>query len=520
MLTKPKTALPAASTASTAQPAAIKRARQRARCVAASRARVAASSRSACSFASRSRRVSRLARTTRQSTSCVSSTRRTSSRSSMRSRRRSTSTVSAPGALTVLVDRRLLRIEERLDVRRVELTHDVLCRVVRASRDTRREREAKEHAERELAATRAREAATQRALWRARLIAAGCAVLAVLAAGSAVFGYVNMRRARAAEAHAQHTGELADKARTQAEGLVSYMIKDLAPSLEQYGRVALLTKLTDQAVRYFNELPPELKGPVSLANGADALSWAAYMKLLSGDSAGATKTRQRSIATWERAVAAVPGDPRAALGLTFEKFIAGQDDTLALGEQEKRQRDGLAELRRLHQSHPEDREITRTMAWCLWIFGFQVGYVWGHPPEEVAAAEEAIGLLDGLLATDPKNPILLASYISAMQARADGTQFSGDQAKAIQYSEAALVFAEKALQADPGNLALISAAAHCGNNLSYRAGNMDDTRALEGERLARGHWKTLTQLDPNNAEYRRGFAWSHMMEARYWIKTV
>ena len=37
----------------------------------------------------------------------------------------------APDALATLVDRRLLRIEERLDMRRVELTHDVLCGVVR-----------------------------------------------------------------------------------------------------------------------------------------------------------------------------------------------------------------------------------------------------------------------------------------------------------------------------------------------------------------------------------------------------
>jgi len=57
----------------------------------------------------------------------------------------------APDALAVLVNRRLLRIEERLDVRRVELTHDVLCSVVRSSRDVRHEREARDATERLLA---------------------------------------------------------------------------------------------------------------------------------------------------------------------------------------------------------------------------------------------------------------------------------------------------------------------------------------------------------------------------------
>ncbi len=52
----------------------------------------------------------------------------------------------APDALATLVDRRLLRIEERLDMRRVELTHDVLCSVVLASRNLRQEREARDEA--------------------------------------------------------------------------------------------------------------------------------------------------------------------------------------------------------------------------------------------------------------------------------------------------------------------------------------------------------------------------------------
>src|SRR5262249_3839567 len=54
----------------------------------------------------------------------------------------------APGTVPLLVNRRLLRIEERLDARRVELTHDVLCGVVKYSRDQRHEREAREETER------------------------------------------------------------------------------------------------------------------------------------------------------------------------------------------------------------------------------------------------------------------------------------------------------------------------------------------------------------------------------------
>jgi len=110
-----------------------------------------------------------------------------------------------PGTLATLVNRRLLRIEERLDVRRVELTHDVLCGVVKSSRDLRREREAHEATERVLAEQREREMAARRALVRARRIAAGCTVLAAAALIAAGLAVLSTQRARRAEFEAQQT---------------------------------------------------------------------------------------------------------------------------------------------------------------------------------------------------------------------------------------------------------------------------------------------------------------------------
>src|SRR5204863_12188 len=87
-------------------------------------------------------------------------------------------------AFAAVIEPRRLRVEERLDVGRVELTHDVLTGVVKASRDLRLERQARDDIERKLAEQRAREDATRRALSRTRRIAAGCAVLAVVAIAS------------------------------------------------------------------------------------------------------------------------------------------------------------------------------------------------------------------------------------------------------------------------------------------------------------------------------------------------
>jgi len=160
----------------------------------------------------------------------------------------------APDSLAKLVDRRLLRIEERLDVRRVELTHDVLCSVVASSRDLRHEREARDEAERQLAAQREREAETRRTLKRTRRFAYVAAGLMLAALASALFGWFNYRRAHEADLAAQ-------KARADAEKLVGFLIEDFYEELEPTGRLDTLGKLAHQAVSYFDGLPPELMTP-------------------------------------------------------------------------------------------------------------------------------------------------------------------------------------------------------------------------------------------------------------------
>ncbi|MGE0356406.1 MAG: hypothetical protein AB7P08_05760 [Burkholderiales bacterium] len=177
----------------------------------------------------------------------------------------------APDALATLVNRRLLRIEERLDVRRVELTHDVLCGVVRASRGMRLAREARENAEAQLEAQRAREAATRKALVRARQVAAVCAVLALGAVVSAIFGYVNMNRAKEAEAKAQQTRQMAESARGESEKLLVYLLDDFVRELDPVGRIDIVASLAKRALDYYKGLPPELRTPDTERNRAMAL---------------------------------------------------------------------------------------------------------------------------------------------------------------------------------------------------------------------------------------------------------
>ena len=189
----------------------------------------------------------------------------------------------APNTLAVLVNRRLLRIEERLDVRRVELTHDVLCGVVKSSRDERHEREKGEATERLLAEQRERELAARRALVRARQVASVCAVLAIAAVFAAILAYLSTQRAHRAERVAEQTRTAAEQAREQAEQLLGYLTDDFARELESSGRLEVVADLAKREIGYFHALPASLKGPGTTRNGAMALLQYARAKRTLGD---------------------------------------------------------------------------------------------------------------------------------------------------------------------------------------------------------------------------------------------
>src|SRR6185437_2560412 len=131
--------------------------------------------------------------------------------------------------------------------------------------------EARDEAERKLTDQRARERATRKALVRARQIAAVCAVLAIGAAASAVFGYASMKRAQRAEAQALETRTLAESARGEAEKLVVYLLDDFYLELEPLGRLDIVASLAKRAVDYYAALPAELRTRETERNRALAL---------------------------------------------------------------------------------------------------------------------------------------------------------------------------------------------------------------------------------------------------------
>jgi hypothetical protein len=131
-------------------------------------------------------------------------------------------------ALEELVDRRLLRLEERGGQVRVELTHDRLAGVVQVSRRNRRQKEAiaKAHHEREVL----RAGARKRTL--------GLIVLSILAIGAVVAAIYGLRQRDLAQQR-EHEAVVAraetDYSRAEAERLAEFLVDDLTAKLSSVG---------------------------------------------------------------------------------------------------------------------------------------------------------------------------------------------------------------------------------------------------------------------------------------------
>ncbi|TCG03486.1 hypothetical protein BZM27_48105 [Paraburkholderia steynii] len=204
--------------------------------------------------------------------------------------------LSLPGitreALDALIQRRLLRVDERQHIRRLELTHDVLTRVVKESRDQRRAREA------EAQAALAQQGAwlRQRRNRRNGLIALVGIVLIVGLAGLA--GWY-------ARARADYARERAEYARELAEDLVQFMVFDLRDKLAPIGRLDLMASVNAKVAEYYGKIgatnspASENRRAASYSNQGDTL-------LALGKLAGARKAYEQSLAISERLA---KGDP-------------------------------------------------------------------------------------------------------------------------------------------------------------------------------------------------------------------
>ena len=345
-----------------------------------------------------------------------------------------------PDALANLVNRRLLRIEERLDMRRVELTHDVLCSVVLSSRDKRHEREARELAQRQLAEQEARQASSHRALVRARMIAAVCTVLMLISVASAGFGWVNLQRARAADAAAQ-------KSRSDAEKLVGFLIEDFYAELQPTGRLDTLGKLAHMTVGYYDGLPANLVTPRTQTYRAMALVREASALNAHGDQDAAFAKFGEAQRVFEQLRAAGDKSEPVTYGLALALMEQGSG-VVGGNRGTARQLEQAANLLRpLVRGPSPTRRVRQLYADVLNFFSHTQPKVQG-----IATCEEARQVLAGLGALDFTDLNAASAYADTADSQARHALNLGRIDEAQKLEQLVYEMAEKVLAQRPSDL--------------------------------------------------------------------
>jgi tetratricopeptide (TPR) repeat protein len=415
-----------------------------------------------------------------------------------------------PAALALLVNRRLLRVEERLDQRRVEITHDVLCPVVKASRDARHEREAREEAERQLVAQRAREEATKRSLVRTRYVAIGCAVLALGALASAIFGYMNMKRAQEAEAQALKTRALAESARGEAEKLIVFLLEDFQLELEPVGRLDIVAALSKRALDYYNGLPEELRTADTQRNRALAQVRYGYALRNMGRLDEADKALTDAIAVLSRLRDSGDKSENTLVGLGLGYVgLARVKGSQALGaEEEKLSAQGEAALKPLMTGSPSTR-VLRAYGLVTNYLGF-AQMRQAHQEQAVQTLEssrDAFRRIDGLSMTDVR---AVAAYTEAAGWLVDTLVQLGrsDQARLI--GEESMRLSTAILDERPGDLTALRSRALLAVTLAdLESDAMRVGTSLTFAEAGARDWETFVKLDPRNV-----IGWNNLMSAR------
>jgi hypothetical protein len=402
-------------------------------------------------------------------------------------------------ALATLVNRRLLRVEERLDIRRVELTHDVLCAVVKASRDQRHEREAREATERQLADQRAREHAARKALVRARQIAAGCIVLAVLAVAAAVFATVSLHRARQAEHLAQQTRAQSEQARDQTERLLGYLSEDFGRDLESFGELKTVAEFAQRQIDYFHGLPAQLKSPQSVLNGAIALvSHGRTMRLI-GDAERSRADDQEAMDLLQHRVDA--GDHSAttivALGMAYTE--------LANLEDSRDEPAGPADAQRaLVLLRPEAQAADATAGAQLAYADALIRRGWEQnataPAEAVKSFDEAKRVTEALGAVSLGNVFAATDHADADGYAASALMTLGRLDAATAAGRAGEDLARRVLVQRPGNRQALHAQSMSLNYLmAIPVVRLDPAQSIQLGPQALESGKVTLGLDPDNA---------------------
>jgi len=407
----------------------------------------------------------------------------------------------AATTLATLVNRRLLRTEDRLDRRRVELTHDVLCGVVKASRAQRLERETREEAAKTLAAQQERQRVTRKALIHARRIAAGCAALSVVAVASGVYGIYSANRAEKAEAEAVKTHAISETSREESEKLVVYILDDFYEEMSPIGRLDVVGGLAKKAVEYYDKLPPEARTQDTKRNSAIAQARYAHVTTLLGRADESTALVERAKKTLNdmRSSGDTSDETLIALARVAVAEVSNISNRGDLAGATTAAEAGLKVLGPVLARPDAPKSATLTEG----ILRSNVGFALlrrGLPEAAIEQYLAARKIAAASGALDLSNLVATSGYATAGWVLGEALATSGkpEQATPILLETIALV--DRLLEKRPGHRPALRAKATAINQLGrMEADNLRFTSSMRYARDAQRVQEQVTALDPGNS---------------------
>ena len=428
--------------------------------------------------------------------------------------------------LDSLVDRRLLRYEERAKgARRIELTHDLLCSVVKAERTRRETTEA-------VAASEAIALGLRTRLRRSRRIAAGFAVLGLLALSTAIVSFVQYRRAeharrdaqvakaaaekakreaQAASATAVAAAQRATKARAEAEKLIGFMIYDLRDKLSPIGRLDLLDAVYARVLAYYDAFGGEEESPEILHQRSAMLSNEGDLLRARGDLTGALKCYRDALEIDQRMVKQYPNDTdwQRDLSIDYEtvgNVLGAQGD---LSGALKNYRDEVAIWEKLVKQDPSNADWQSGLS----ISYEKVGDVLGAQGDLSGALKNyrgEVAIMDKLAKQDPSNADWQHGLEISYEKVGNVLVAQGDLSGALKNYRDEVAILEKLVKQDPSN-----ADWQRGLSIGYeKVGNVlvaqgDLLGALKNYRDKVAILEKLVKQDASNADWQRGLAISY-----------
>jgi tetratricopeptide (TPR) repeat protein len=434
-------------------------------------------------------------------------------------------------ALDELVARRLLRVEERLGITRVEIIHDVLTPVIRRSRDTRRLRQAEAAAAEREAALRRERQRVRRAHW----FAATMALLAVITVALAWWGWSSKVEAERQRAFADEQRAFAEQQRNFAE---EQRITAAAESKRAEQNFDMAVTTADTMVTTVAERLRNLTG----------VSTAAIKEIL-GSAEGAfdqiTAVSPNSAhLRWRRAIMLISfTDTYRTLGETSEAFARAQTARtlmLALINENPDNTDWLETLSESHEwvgevfvdqgklaaaltEYRACLEIDQRLAdkdpgnaaWQrnLAISHEKIGNVLGDQGGLATALAEyrtALDIYRRMAEKDTGNAQSQRDLAIGHDNVGEVLRAQGDLVAALAEHRAALDIFQRLAAKDPGNAELQRDLSVSHNNVGKVLRDQDNpTAALVEYRAALGIRQRLAEKDPDNAEWQHDLAASH-----------